>query len=137
MALLEQVDAVFLPGALLPAAVRYAPLLAALGDIPGLLPEDLELSADGGPPDGYGVETEVLGLDRFADERGLDRFHLYGPLRRSLRGADLRGRARRAPAEPGARRAGQRLQRRRPGPAAAAFPTRLPTRRCRSGRAPS
>lgn len=70
--------AVFLPGPLLPAAVRYAPLLAALGNGPGLLTRDLEVSAETGPPGDYGLATEVAALDRFADDCGLDRFHLYG-----------------------------------------------------------
>lgn len=76
--MLEHSAAVFLPGVLLPAAVRYGPLLAALGDTPGLLTKDLELSGEGGPAEDYRVETEIRGLDRFADERGLGRFHLYG-----------------------------------------------------------
>ena len=70
--------AVFLPGPLLPAAVRYAPLLAALGDHPYLLTKDLEVVADADLPDGYDVGTEIRAIDHFADGHGLRRFHLYG-----------------------------------------------------------
>jgi pimeloyl-ACP methyl ester carboxylesterase len=78
MAPTSHAPAVFLPGPLLPAAVRYAPLLAALGAGPGLLTKDLEVAAEAGPGEDYGLATEVQALDRFADDRGLDRFHLYG-----------------------------------------------------------
>ena len=78
MTLPEQWQAVFLPGPLLPAAVRYAALLAALGDHPGLLTKDLEVVAEAGPPDGYDVGTEIRAIDHFADDHGLRRFHLYG-----------------------------------------------------------
>lgn len=36
------------------------------------------MSAEGGPPGDFGLGTELLALDRFADERKLSRFHLYG-----------------------------------------------------------
>ena len=78
LALLDHSDAVFLPGVLLPAAVRYAPLLAALRGTLGCLTKHVVLSGEGGPAEDYRVETEIRGLDRFADERGLGRFHLYG-----------------------------------------------------------
>jgi pimeloyl-ACP methyl ester carboxylesterase len=71
------VDAVFLPGILMSAVQRYEPLLAAL-NVPGAVTKELDVYAGDRPPDGYTLETEVEGLDRFADERGLDRFHLYG-----------------------------------------------------------
>lgn len=70
--------AVFLPGILLPATIRYAPLLAALGADFDAATKELEIYAADRPPLGYTVQTEVDGLQRFAEERGLDRFHLYG-----------------------------------------------------------
>ena len=72
-----RVDAVFLPGILMSAVKRYEPLLAAL-DVPGAVTKELEVYAGAQPPRGYSLETEVDGLHRFADERGLGRFHLYG-----------------------------------------------------------
>lgn len=70
---------VFLPGILMPCALRYAPLIEALG--PGVRTFTKDLEVYGGPatpPDGYTLEVELDGLDRFADEQGLERFHLYG-----------------------------------------------------------
>lgn len=70
--------AIFLPGILMPAFVRYAPLLAELGDERITLTKELEVYAAAAPPDDYSIATEVDGVQRFADEHGLDRFHLYG-----------------------------------------------------------
>ena len=76
---MERADAaVFLPGILMPAAARYAPLRGALGNSRSTYTKELEIYAADEPPAGYSVQTEVDGLDRFADEHGLDRFHLYG-----------------------------------------------------------
>jgi pimeloyl-ACP methyl ester carboxylesterase len=68
---------VLLPGILMPAAARYAPLAA---ELPGweLWPKELEVYAGAAPPDGYGIGQEVAGLLAFADARGAERFHLYG-----------------------------------------------------------
>lgn len=70
-------NVVFLPGIVAPAALRYAALHEHLPDIDALA-KDLEVYSGGEPPAGYSIETEVAGLDRAADESGLDRFHLYG-----------------------------------------------------------
>jgi pimeloyl-ACP methyl ester carboxylesterase len=69
---------VFLPGILMPATQRYAPLIAALGGGEHLITKELEVYAGDQPPPGYEIATEVDGLARFADQRALDAFHLYG-----------------------------------------------------------
>ena len=67
-----------LPGSVAPAAQRYAPLKALVGDRAELHLKDLEVySADAPPPD-YSIESELGALERFADSLGLDRFHLIG-----------------------------------------------------------
>lgn len=69
---------VFLPGILMPAYLRYGPLRGELGERRVILTKELEVyAAEAAPPD-YSIELEVEGIDRFADEQGLDRFHLYG-----------------------------------------------------------
>jgi pimeloyl-ACP methyl ester carboxylesterase len=69
---------VFLPGIIAPAAIRYAPLLAELGDVQAVV-KDLEVyRGDTTPPPGYSIETELDGIGRAADEAGFERFHLYG-----------------------------------------------------------
>jgi pimeloyl-ACP methyl ester carboxylesterase len=72
------VPVIALPGGLLPAALRYAPLKAALGDEADFHFKDLEVYAGDAPPPGYSVTTEVDALTRFADSLGLARFHLVG-----------------------------------------------------------
>lgn len=67
-----------LPGGIAPAAQRYAPLLAAVGDRAELHLKDLEIYRDGAPPPNYSVDQELTALDGFADSLGLDRFHLVG-----------------------------------------------------------
>ena len=68
---------IFLPGIVAPAAVRYAPLLEQLDGVDAVL-KDLEVYAGEEPPPDYSIEREVAGIAATADERGLDRFHLYG-----------------------------------------------------------
>ncbi len=70
--------AVLLPGILMPSFLRYAPLLEALGQDVRAAPKELEVYASDQPPDAYGITTELDGLDRFLDERGVDAVHLYG-----------------------------------------------------------
>lgn len=69
---------VLLPGILMPASVRYAPLIGALGPDVRAVPKELEVYAADVPPDDYSVATELDGLDRFLNEQGADRIHLYG-----------------------------------------------------------
>lgn len=67
-----------LPGGVNPAAVRYAPLLAALDGAVDLHLKDLEVYAGDEPPAGYSIADEVEALERHADALGLERFHLLG-----------------------------------------------------------
>jgi pimeloyl-ACP methyl ester carboxylesterase len=69
---------VFLPGIILPAALRYAPLLAELGDTVRPVVKDLEVYATPTPPRQYTIAREVEGISRAADAAGFARFHLYG-----------------------------------------------------------
>ena len=72
--------AILLPGIIQPAALRYAALVRELGDaLPGVraLPKELEIYTTRAGP-AFGIPDEVRGIDRFADEQGIDRFHLYG-----------------------------------------------------------
>jgi len=69
---------VFLPGILMPAPLRYAALIEAVGPDVRALTKELEVYRGPTPPDGYTLETELDGIDRFADAQGLERFHLYG-----------------------------------------------------------
>jgi pimeloyl-ACP methyl ester carboxylesterase len=73
------VPVVLLPGILMPAALRYAPLLEALGSEVRAVTKDLEVYGGGAvPPPGYSLRTELDGITRAADEAGFGAFHLYG-----------------------------------------------------------
>jgi pimeloyl-ACP methyl ester carboxylesterase len=69
---------ILLPGGVLPAEPAYASLLDALGDRVVAIAKDLEVYATDAPPADYGLEYEVEGILRVADEAGFDRFHLVG-----------------------------------------------------------
>jgi pimeloyl-ACP methyl ester carboxylesterase len=72
-------EAILLPGGILPAEPAYAGLLKAFGPDVDARTKDLEVYAGPRvPPPGYGLETEVAGIDRLADEAGFERFHLVG-----------------------------------------------------------
>jgi pimeloyl-ACP methyl ester carboxylesterase len=68
----------FLPGIIMPAAVRYSALIHELGADVTAVTKDLEVYRMPDPPSGYSIDTEIAGISRSADERGFDRFHLYG-----------------------------------------------------------
>src|SRR5262245_48613864 len=70
-------DAIFVPGVIAPAAVRYAALVEQLPDANVRL-ADLALYAGDAPPAGYSIDTEVAAIAALADREGLARFHLYG-----------------------------------------------------------
>ena len=72
------VPVIALPGGVMPAALRYAPLEAAVDGAADFHFKDLEVYAGDAPPPGYSVATEVEALARFADSLGLQRFHLVG-----------------------------------------------------------
>jgi pimeloyl-ACP methyl ester carboxylesterase len=72
-------DAILLPGGILPARLAYDALLRTFGTEVDARAKELEVySADEVPPSGYGLDTEVAGIDRLADEAGFERFHLVG-----------------------------------------------------------
>jgi pimeloyl-ACP methyl ester carboxylesterase len=72
-------QSILLPGAIMPASIAYADLLVAFD--PGVDARAKELEVYSGatvPPAGYGLETEIAGIDRVANEAGFERFHLVG-----------------------------------------------------------
>ena len=70
--------AILLPGAVMPAALAYGALLAALGDDVKAVAKELELYAGAMPPAGYSLQHETDGILRTADAADFDRFHLVG-----------------------------------------------------------
>jgi len=74
----ERFQAILLPGAVMPAEVAYPDLVRALGTDVDARPKEHELYASSEPPAGWGLETEVEAIRRFADEAGFERFHLVG-----------------------------------------------------------
>lgn len=72
------IPAILLPGGVLPAALAYPALMQAFGNDIDARAKELELYAGDGPPPDWSLQTEVEGIDRFADAAGFDRFHLVG-----------------------------------------------------------
>jgi pimeloyl-ACP methyl ester carboxylesterase len=68
-------DVLFLPGIIAPASVRYAPLLAHLGEVTAHVLELAVYASDTLPAD-YSIDTEVAAITAAADRAGLARFHL-------------------------------------------------------------
>ena len=66
----------FLPGGISPAAVTYGPLLEVLKDEVRPLLKDLEVYAADTPPPEYGLEWEVEGIKRLAEDADMTSFHL-------------------------------------------------------------
>lgn len=69
---------VLLPGLVMPADLRYAPLARALGGARALFPRDMAVADPSLDPRAYTIRDEVDALDAFRAERGLERIHLYG-----------------------------------------------------------
>jgi pimeloyl-ACP methyl ester carboxylesterase len=69
--------AVFLPGIIAPAAIRYRPLAERLSDV-DVVVRDLAVYDGDEPPADFSIDTELVALDHAADEAGFDAFHLYG-----------------------------------------------------------
>lgn len=67
-----------LPGIIMPASLRYAPLLEALGDRAQAVTKELEIYAGDAVPAEYGLDHEIAGIDRAARDLGWETFHLYG-----------------------------------------------------------
>jgi pimeloyl-ACP methyl ester carboxylesterase len=72
----HKLQVICLPGGVAPAPVRYAPLLPLVRDEADLHLKDLEVYREAAPPHDFSVEVELRALDAFADELGLDRFHI-------------------------------------------------------------
>jgi pimeloyl-ACP methyl ester carboxylesterase len=68
---------IVLPGIIAPATIRYRSLAECLADVDVVL-RDLAVYDEDEPPPDYSIETELVALDRAADDAGLTRFHLYG-----------------------------------------------------------
>ena len=64
------------PGSVAPAAQRYRPLIEGAGDAAEIHLKDLEVYREATPPPDYSIDEEVAAIERFADEKGLRRFHL-------------------------------------------------------------
>lgn len=70
---------VFLPGVINPAKISYGPLLGVIGDEVRAAVKELEVYAEETtPPPDYGLDTEVEGIERLADEAGQESVHLVG-----------------------------------------------------------
>lgn len=69
---------IFLPGIIMPAALRYAPLIQELGDGVRTVTKELEVYAGATPPGDHSIDAEVEGISQAADAAGFERFHLYG-----------------------------------------------------------
>ena len=67
-----------LPGSVLPGALAYGSLIAALGSVTDAIVKELEVYATPEAPPDYTLDLEVGGVLRAADERGWGRFHLVG-----------------------------------------------------------
>ncbi len=68
----------FVPGGVMPVAMSYEALLRTIEDRIQPIMKELEVYATPAPPTGYGLELEVEGIRRAADEAGLGTFHLVG-----------------------------------------------------------
>ena len=71
-------DAVLLPGVVLPKDLAYGALVDAFPDDVRAHAKDLEVYATDEPSPDYGLDLEIAGVLRDADERGFERFHLVG-----------------------------------------------------------
>lgn len=69
---------ILLPGAVLPADLAYASLLAELEPSVEARMKDLDVYATAEPPASFGLDDEVDGVLRLADGAGFERFHLVG-----------------------------------------------------------
>jgi len=72
------VRVIMLPGSVLPASVAYPALLEQLGPDVDAVAKELEVYAGPTPPPDYTLDCEVAGIDRVADDRGWEAFHLVG-----------------------------------------------------------
>lgn len=74
----EVPHAVLFPGAVLPAALAYADLIAELGDAVDARLQEPELYAAGAPGPDWNLDREVDAVIDAAAEAGFERFHFVG-----------------------------------------------------------
>lgn len=74
----QNMQAVLLPGGVLPANLAYPAAIEALGPGVDARYKELEIYATETLPKGDFLEREVAGIGAFADAAGFDRFHLVG-----------------------------------------------------------
>jgi pimeloyl-ACP methyl ester carboxylesterase len=72
-----RIPVIFVPGIVMPAALRYAQLIRELGDSVQAVTKELEVYAGPTPHPDYSIEAEVEGISRAGDAAGFERFHLY------------------------------------------------------------
>ena len=72
------VQAILLPGGVMPADLAYGALVDALGEDVEVVATELEVYSGPEPPPGYTLDNEVEGILRTAGEAGFVRFHLVG-----------------------------------------------------------
>jgi len=70
--------AILLPGSVLPSQLAYGSLVAALGSDAEVLAKELEVYSTEEAPLDYDLDLEVAGVEREADAREWERFHLVG-----------------------------------------------------------
>ena len=73
-----KIEAILLPGGVMPADLAYGSLLEQLGGDVNAIAKDLELYGVPAPPVGYTLDHEIAGVLRVAQDAGFDRFHLVG-----------------------------------------------------------
>jgi pimeloyl-ACP methyl ester carboxylesterase len=73
---MKKPQVICVPGSVAPAAQRYKPLLEAVGDDADLYLKDLEVYREATPPADYSIEEELDAIDRLAQSKGLEQFHL-------------------------------------------------------------
>ncbi|MFN2464153.1 MAG: alpha/beta fold hydrolase [Candidatus Dormibacteria bacterium] len=71
-------DVILLPGGVMPAELAYRDLLPLVSPGARALAKELEIYSTPEPPAKYGLDLEVAGILRVADEAGFGRFHLVG-----------------------------------------------------------
>ena len=69
---------ILLPGSVLPAQLAYGSLVAALDPDAETVAKELEVYSTEEAPLDYDLDLEVAGVEREADARGWERFHLVG-----------------------------------------------------------
>jgi pimeloyl-ACP methyl ester carboxylesterase len=69
---------VMLPGGVLPAEIAYKDLIQQLGPQTDVVAKELEMYSTPRPRTDYGLNLEVAGILRAADEANFERFHLLG-----------------------------------------------------------